>query len=166
MAPADVGSALGELALDGKLGMGGMGGLVLMGLRLIVCGSRHWQDRDTMTSVLEALDEWEGIDLIIHGDCRGADRMARDIAVSHDWFVVAHPAEWQKYGRAAGPLRNRKMLESCAVDYVIAFHENLKASRGTKDILRAAEAKGIPSIVVVPGTRWSDDDATRYLGDL
>jgi len=45
-----------------------------------------------------------------------------------------HPAEWKKYGRQAGPLRNTKIIESCK--RVVAFPS--KQGRGTQDSIRKA----------------------------
>jgi len=83
--------------------------------------------------------------VIIHGACiyGGADLIAGACARGMEVKVEEYPAEWDKYGRAAGPIRNMKMLKLGA-DLVVAFHDNLAASRGTKHMVSIAEKAGIP----------------------
>ncbi len=81
---------------------------------------------------------------IIHGDCpRGADALAdtwREVPGLH---IDPHPANWDKHGRSAGPIRNREMLKE-KPDLVIAFTDDLESSRGTKDCVTEAGRLGIP----------------------
>ena len=76
---------------------------------------------------------------IVHGDARGADRLAADVAMSHGFWVEAHPAQWTRDGNAAGPKRN-EMLAKLGADLCIAF----PGGRGTADMVRRAEKHGIP----------------------
>jgi len=122
-------------------------------MRLLVCGSRSWKDRMLMMEVLRKIkrkqDNYKGIVTLIHGAASGADEMAGEIgaqfAISSCWRVKAYPANWKKYGKAAGPIRNQRMLEKEMLGtgenrLVLAFHENIRSSKGTKDmILRALE---------------------------
>ena len=85
---------------------------------------------------------------IIEGDCRGADRMAGCLAAVLGFKQKSFPANWAKYGRAAGPIRNQQMIDEGKPDLVIAFHENLRQSTGTKDMLEKALAAGIPYVVI------------------
>ena len=50
-------------------------------------------------------------------------------------LVNPFPAQWSKYGRAAGPLRNTQMLSEGNPDIVLAFHDNIKRSRGTRNMI-------------------------------
>jgi hypothetical protein len=112
--------------------------------RIIVTGSRSWTDEQ---AVWDALDQaTAGHDpanlVIVHGDCRtGADRYAITWAavrrVSHEAFF----ANWAQHGKAAGPIRNRAMVNAGA-DLVLAFP--LGTSRGTRDCMAAARNAGIP----------------------
>lgn len=61
--------------------------------------------------------------------------MARQLGLA----VEVHPADWGRYGKAAGPIRNQEMLES-GIDLVIA----LPGGRGTADMVRRAEGAGVP----------------------
>ena len=112
-------------------------------MRIIVCGSRDWTDEETIKSFLEA---YMGA-TIIHGCCRGADWIAGSIAREMGLTVLEMPAEWDKYGLAAGPIRNQKMIE-LNPDVVIAFHGDINNSKGTKDMVRRAKENDIPVRIV------------------
>lgn len=65
------------------------------------------------------------------------------------WLRVA--ADWEKYGKRAGPIRNQAMLdylvlgrESGQTVGVVAFHDGLEASKGTKDMVTRATKAGVP----------------------
>jgi hypothetical protein len=112
-------------------------------MKVLVCGSREWTDEDL---VLRRLAELPHGTTVIHGDCRGADRMAGGAAKMFKLEVVAVPADWS-LGRSAGPIRNRKMLDM-KPDLVIAFHDDVENSKGTKDCVGEARKRGIPVEVV------------------
>lgn len=82
---------------------------------------------------------------IIAGGARGADNAAVDWAiVSHAPFTEYH-ADWEKYGKNAGPVRNQYMLDEGKPDIVLAFPS--KNSRGTWDMVRRAEKAGVPVLI-------------------
>ncbi len=57
--------------------------------------------------------------------------------------VDKFPAAWDKYGKAAGPIRNQQMIDEGRPDFVIAFHSNVGQSRGTMDMLCRANKAGL-----------------------
>lgn len=111
-------------------------------LRLIVCGGRDYADRARLFAVLDAIHRRNTIAVIIHGACAGADGLASDWAdanwVTEDPYPVLLE-EWRQFGKAAGPMRNRRMLEESHPDGVVAF----PGGNGTKDMVRQAEAAGV-----------------------
>lgn len=80
----------------------------------------------------------EEIPTIIHGAAPGADTLAGATAQDLDFLVEAFPADWERHGRDAGPIRNRAMLDT-KPDLVIAF----KGGRGTENCVRQAKKLGI-----------------------
>jgi hypothetical protein len=78
--------------------------------------------------------------------------MAGDNANSLGFNVVAVPAQWDTYGPAAGPIRNKQMLD-LGPDLVIAFHNDLSKSRGTVNTVREAKRRGIPVEIIVEETK-------------
>lgn len=114
-------------------------------MRVLVCGSRDW----TNASVIRMTMAWLSRNsVIIHGDCRGADRIAADAAKKMGYEVIAYPADWHTHGKAAGPIRNQQMLDEGRPELVIAFTDDLSRSRGTADMVRRARLKGVPVRIV------------------
>lgn len=109
-------------------------------MRVIVCGDRNWDDEQMIVDVLGGLPKDT---IIITGGCRGADTLASEHAFWSDFKVETYRAEWTKYGMAAGPIRNQKMLDS-GCDLVLAFHNDIEHSKGTKHMVEIATKKGIP----------------------
>ena len=90
------------------------------------------------------LKEYPNGIIVIHGDCRGADKMAGVVAEKLGMEVIPFPAKWEKHGRSAGPIRNQQMLDEGKPDKVIAFHQDIDNSKGTKNMIKIAEKAGIP----------------------
>lgn len=113
-------------------------------MRVLVTGSRHWPDEAAVWRELDALLAEHGQITVVHGACpTGAD------AAAHHWVAEAgdapvveeqHPADWGRYGPAAGPRRNREMVQLGA-NVCLAFPT--VNSVGTVHCLRLAEAAGI-----------------------
>ncbi len=84
---------------------------------------------------------------MIHGDARGADRIAGEIAANLGLAVRECPARWEEIGASAGRVRNRFMLD-LKPDKVIAFTRSLSDSRGTLHMVKIARAAGVPVEVI------------------
>jgi hypothetical protein len=110
-------------------------------MKVLVTGSRDWSDRAAIERGFDAMTPT----LVIHGDAKGADSIAHEVAMSRGIDVARFPANWNKHGKAAGPHRNRLMHELMKPDVVLAFP--LPQSKGTLDMMRWAEAKGTPVLV-------------------
>jgi len=108
-------------------------------MKVLICGSRDWNDYWAIYDVISRLDRSS---VIIHGAAPGADTIAGMIGKTLGFNVIAVPAEWNKYGRAAGPIRNKKML-NMQPSLVLAFHEDIKNSKGTKNMVEIAKKKGV-----------------------
>ena len=129
-------------------------------MRVLVTGSRDWQDWDTIREVLQSIDHGETERILIHGEARGADFIAAEIARALGWQVWSYPADWEAHGKGAGPIRNQQMLDEGQPDLVMAFP--LPQSRGTWDMVRRAEWAGVKVKVYMinSGTKPdAEDDA-------
>jgi hypothetical protein len=124
--------------------------------RVLVTGSRDWEDHDELwghlyQAVLDVTGHpvWSQpggappADLVfVHGDYkRGADRLTRVWCERYGVIQDPHPAKWTRYGPGAGPKRNQEMVDLGA-DFCLAFP--LGVSKGTRDCMRRADAAGIP----------------------
>jgi hypothetical protein len=108
----------------------------MLGL-ILVTGGRFFKDKDL---VFKTLDFYKP-DAIIHGDCpTGADSFAKEWAFKNNITQHCFPANWELYGRSAGPIRNKLMFQTHRVDLVLAFEGN----RGTADCVRQAKRVGVP----------------------
>lgn len=106
--------------------------------RILVCGGRDFTDAEFLASKLDQVADYFGAFILIHGDARGADTLAKEWAEYGGLDVESYPADWSTHGRAAGPIRNQQMLAS-GVDYVIAF----PGGRGTAHMVQIAKAAGV-----------------------
>jgi hypothetical protein len=108
-------------------------------MRVLVCGGRHYRDREAVFGMLRELAEQHGWLTIINGGAGGADHLARLWAQDCYHGLVTIAADWHQHGTAAGPIRNEKMIVSGKPDMVLAFD----GGKGTDDMCRRAEAHGI-----------------------
>ncbi len=113
-------------------------------MRVLACGDREWTNSNLIAETLGDLP----FDTIIEGEQRGADRLAREFARSWGRHFIPYPANWTRYGRAAGPIRNKQMLDSGKPDLVVAFHNHIEESKGTANMLCQAEDAGVPYCLI------------------
>jgi hypothetical protein len=106
---------------------------------IIVCGSRYYDDSRRME---EALATVHPEVTIVSGGARGADSLARLASLERGLFFIEIPARWDYFGAQAGPIRNANMLKvgltlATTPDKlaVLAFHENIQNSKGTRDMV-------------------------------
>lgn len=113
-------------------------------MRVLVCGGRDFGNAHWLYTVLNDLKRREVIDCIIEGDAPGADRMAGFWAKKNRIDLKLYPANWSKYGKAAGPIRNQHMLDAGKPDLVIAFpRADGEYGSGTQDMMRRASEAGV-----------------------
>lgn len=109
-------------------------------LRIIVTGGRDYADRDRVRSALTpGTPVGHQTATIVHGGARGADRLAAEEGAKLGYEIEEHPADWDRWGKRAGWLRNEEMA-CLGADLCIAF----PGGRGTASMLRCAAAHGIP----------------------
>ena len=112
----------------------------MTGPRILGCGGRDYCDRKWIAAHLDAFRAQYGASVICTGGARGADTLIDDWAVNHRIDRVVHPAEWDRYGKAAGAIRNVKMLQSFKPDVVIAF----PGGNGTEHMVKISREAGVP----------------------
>lgn len=118
--------------------------------RVIVCGSRDWDDPKPIAWTIAGMRERLGPITIVHGAARGADNLAGVVCRKFGIPEEPHPADWIGKGRAAGPLRNQLML-SLGADYVVAFKDGFDhslESGGTENMIRIAREADVPTMIV------------------
>lgn len=108
--------------------------------RVLVTGGRTYNDRQVVEAALRVYTTA----VLCHGGARGADSLAGEVARGLGIPVQVMHADWATYGKHAGPIRNREMLEKFRPDILIAF----PGGAGTMHMRRIAEAAGVPIYVV------------------
>lgn len=111
-------------------------------MKILVCGSRHFNDYKLLKETLDAYDCTE----IIEGEARGADTLARRYGETSGIPVRGFPADWNTFGRRAGPIRNSRMLKEGNPDFVVAFRG--PNSRGTQNMIDQATKAGVPVRII------------------
>jgi len=118
-------------------------------MKILVTGSRNWTDQELIRTALDQFRCRDEQILLIHGNARGADRIAARIGTEWGWWIESHPADWEFFGDQAGPIRNQEMVDR-QPDIVLAFPQ--PGSVGTWDCVQRARQQGI--VIQV----WKGDD--------
>lgn len=116
--------------------------------RILITGSRDWKDAATIATALRdwhiALGRGDDVTLVSGACPTGADRIAEFIwGAANGLPVERNPAQWDEYGKAAGFIRNKHMVDLGA-DVCLAFIRN--GSKGATHTADLAEAAGIPTV--------------------
>lgn len=119
---------------------------------ILVCGGRNFQDKEYLFSALDDLCKERGWVypedelgnclpnvVVVNGKAKGADLLSSDWAIINWCELKECPADWDKYGKAAGFIRNKQMLEEEKPDLVVAF----PGGNGTKNMINIAKAAGV-----------------------
>lgn len=133
-------------------------------MKILVCGSRDWTDRETIRAWLARFPKDT---TVIHGAARGADTTAGEEARALGFTVREYPADWAAHDRAAGPIRNQRMLDEehsgvtraghAPIDRCLAFTRALRREErdgrttGTGDMVIRCVAAGIVATIIPPG---------------
>lgn len=108
-------------------------------VKVIVCGGRDFAGEVYLNRQLSTFHTHTPITLLIEGGQTGADRLARHWAVANKVPLQTVDADWNNLGRAAGPIRNGRMLREFQPDWVIAFPGN----KGTNNMKKQAKSAGV-----------------------
>jgi hypothetical protein len=140
---------------------------------VLVCGGRDFDKKTLLDQTIDRLDQERKIVGLVHGMARGADTLAglwmddkikeeyqacwlrrqacpgtyriNGMQYSPERWMIGYPANWTKYGKAAGPIRNKLMLDRHRIELVIAFPTG---GHGTRHMIELANQRGVPTHVV------------------
>lgn len=111
--------------------------------KIVVAGSRDFKNYNVAKEYIDfCISEIRRTNTLIFmsGSCKGADFLGEMYAKENGFEIKKYPAEWQKYGKAAGPIRNEKMAKDA--DYIICFWNG--QSKGTMSMIEYAEKYNKP----------------------
>ena len=115
-------------------------------LKILICGGRHFCDYALLESIADNVIKGQNFSEteIVSGHCIGADRLGEEYAKKHNFALKIFPAEWKKYGKRAGPIRNKQMI-----DYIVGFENKIVIAftspntKGTKNTIALAKRANI-----------------------
>lgn len=112
---------------------------------LEITGSRDFSNVSLFRSTIRKyLSDIEDEIEIVSGGCSGADTMGEWFAEDNDLKLTVFEADWDKYGKAAGPIRNEQMAKYAAESdrgILIAFP--IGKSPGTRNMIKLANQYGL-----------------------
>lgn len=121
-------------------------------MKVLVCGGRDFNDQNLLFCTMDSLNAQRPITQIIHGGARGADSLAGYWAQQRSIPLInVFPANWDKYGKSAGYIRNQEMLDEGQPDMVIAF----PGGRGTDMMVKIARKAGVLTYQLNNQGQWT-----------
>ena len=103
-------------------------------MRVIIAGGRDFDDFDLLSKKCDSILRNQDNVVVISGNAKGADELGEKYARSKNYNILIFKADWEKLGKSAGPIRNRRMAEEA--DALIAFWDG--KSKGTKHMIDTA----------------------------
>lgn len=124
-------------------------------MRIQITGDRDWKDYDIVLKTLASFGP--GPHVVVEGEAEGADKISAWAARELGHEVEPHPARWYRidpktgkeyFFKGAGPERNIEMLETKRPDIVLAFHNNILRSKGTRHMVTSSIQRGFRTNLV------------------
>jgi len=123
-----------------------------VGTRILITGSQLWDDWDTIVKTLDEYSHHDDVTMVSGACPDGADAMCENYAAELGWKVERHPADWDRYGKRAGYVRNAEMVKLGA-DYCLAFIKD--GSPGSTNTKKLAEDAGIKTFEFNPRPKFN-----------
>lgn len=112
--------------------------------RVIIAGGRDFDQYSLLEFQCDRLLVRKPRVMVVSGGARGADMLGERFATRRHYPIKRFSADWERYGNAAGPIRNKQMAEYA--DALIAFWDG--HSRGTRNMITLARTRGLAVRVV------------------
>ena len=103
-------------------------------MKIIIAGSRSFTDYQKLKEICDTFLRDQNNIEIVSGTCRGADKLGEQYAKERGYEITQFPANWNKYGKSAGPKRNQEMANYA--NALIAFWDG--KSKGTNNMIQLA----------------------------
>lgn len=108
--------------------------------RVIIAGGRDFSDYNLLSTTMDHfLSRVNDEIIVVCGKARGADTLGELYAKERGYLVQYFPADWERYGKSAGYIRNTEMAKNA--DTLVAFWDG--SSRGTKNMIETAQRYGL-----------------------
>jgi hypothetical protein len=109
-------------------------------MNILVTGGRYYSDANEVNKALIEVTSAALHCAVVHGDASGADTMAKRWCYEQGVPCISVPAQWKKYGKAAGMIRNQWMVDHIKIDLCVAF----PGGAGTEGMKKICRARDIP----------------------
>lgn len=106
-------------------------------MKLIIAGSRKFVPEEEHVDWLDSILDNNDIIEVVSGAQSGADEFGEEWAEAHGIKVTRFPADWTKFGKAAGPIRNGQMAKYADAAALLPGNE------GTMNMRKQALANGL-----------------------
>lgn len=127
-------------------------------MKTIIAGCREFTDYNLLKSKVDYYRKDNAITEVVCGGATGADALGENYAVQNGIPVKGFPADWNKHGKAAGPIRNRQMAEYA--DCLIAVWDG--KSRGTKNMIDEMNRLMKPVFLIWIGEPFEAQGVTKF----
>jgi hypothetical protein len=129
-------------------------------MKVIVAGTRTITDYNVVSEAIKLFPY--DIKEIVSGKAKGVDNLGEEFASNNDIDVKLFPADWEKYGRCAGPMRNKQMAEYA--DGLVLIWDG--KSKGSSNMLQEAKKKDLVIVEII--LTYPSDSSTidRVLVDV
>lgn len=112
-------------------------------MRVAIVGSRTLIDKEEVFKIIK--ENLNKDDTIVSGGAKGIDTLAEQYAVENNIPVTIFKPNWELYGKVAGLIRNRTIVDNC--DKIIAI--KTISSKGTEHTIKLAKSKGLEVLVFI-----------------
>ena len=116
-------------------------------LKIVIAGCRYYNNyneaKEYIDFCIREIKKNNTI-VILSGGCKGADAIGERYAIENGYEIRKFVANWDKYGKAAGPIRNEQM--AIEADYIICFWDY--KSRGTKSTINLCKKYNVNCKIV------------------
>ncbi len=119
--------------------------------RILICGDKDWRNLQLILDTLSKIQQERGVEVVIvglTGNELGAGRLGIVAAERLGIPIEVHRSDWRKHGLNADAVRNGQMLHEGRPTYVLAFHNYIENSKGTKDMVNVARNAGVPAEII------------------
>lgn len=118
-------------------------------LYVIIAGGRDFNDYTLLKTNMDILLTHFSDITVISGTANGADKLGERYAKENNYNLIRCPANWDKYGKSAGYIRNSEMADIVVNNQngiCVCFWDS--KSKGTKHMIDIAKDKNIPIFII------------------
>jgi hypothetical protein len=133
-------------------------------MNILITGDRNYDDSKVIEATFELISKVYIPEkyTVHHGACKGADILAGTEAIKKGYKVKEYPAEWSKYGRVAGPMRNIEMVK-LKPEVILIFHNDLTKSKGTKHCVKEIIKTDFKPVLLLNGIVTTNEELAKLV---